>query len=95
MGITRRQGRSSSAKSGYYRFQGNGGQVMHGFGDGDFICLRDEHGHEWRGVAEVWDTMVRFRFRDSDGNYLSGISDQDSGIMLRDEKGNMWRGFVD
>ena len=57
---------------------------MHGFGDGDFICLRDEHGHEWRGVAEVWDTMIRFRFRDSDGNYLSGISDQDSGIMLRD-----------
>lgn len=95
MGIQRRRGRSTAAKAGYYRFQGSGNQVMHGFGDGDFIRLRDENGHEWRGVAEVWDTMVRFRFRDSDGNYVSGISDESNGIVLRDEKGKTWRGFVD
>ncbi|WP_035957684.1 hypothetical protein [Bryobacter aggregatus] len=90
-----RRRRGSSVPSGYYRFQGSGNQVLHGFGDGDFIRLRDEHGREWRGIAEVYETMVRFRFRDEDGNHVSGISDSGNGIVLRDEKGNTWRGFVD
>jgi len=86
---------SSSAKSGYYRIQGDGNQVLHGFGDGEFIRLRDEKGREWRGVAEVFESMVRFRFRDADGRHISGVSENGSGIVLRDEKGNTWRGFVD
>ncbi len=92
--IKRRRG-TSAAKTGYYRIQGSGNQLLHGFGDGDFIRLRDEFGREWRGVAETFDTMVRFRFRDSEGNYISGVSMQGSDIVLRDEKGNTWRGFVD
>lgn len=68
---------------------------MHGFGDGDFIRLRDEFGNEWRGVAERQsDETIRYRFRTSDGRYVTGISD-DYGILLRDEQGNTWRGFFD
>ena len=92
--IKRRRG-TAGAKTGYYRIQGAGNQFLHGFGDGDFIRLRDEFGREWRGVAEIFDTMVRFRFRDSEGKYISGVSTQGTDIVLRDEKGNTWRGFVD
>jgi len=94
MSIERRNS-GSGVKNGYYRIQGKGSQFLHGFGDGDFIRLRDEKGNEWRGVAEVYESMVRYRFRDSEGNYISGMSDASSGIILRDEKGNTWRGFVD
>ena len=92
--MKRRSG-SVCAKTGYYRFQGAGTQVLQGFGDGDFIRLRDEAGHEWQGVAEAFDTMIRFRFRDSKGNSLSGVSEGGNGIVLRDAKGNTWRGYVD
>jgi hypothetical protein len=40
------------------------------------------------------DDSVRYRFRDPDGNYISGISDG-YGVILRDAKGNTWRGFID
>ena len=57
--------------------------------------LRDEYGNVWRGSAEVQDDRtVRFRFRDSYGNTISGISDG-GGILLRDDQGNTWRGIVD
>ena len=93
--MTNRRHNNFGSKPGYYRFQGAGKQVLQGFGDGDFIRLRDEEGHEWQGVAEGFDTMVRFRFRDSKGNCLSGVSEGGNGIVLRDEKGNTWRGYVD
>ncbi len=93
--MTNRRRNNFGSKPGYYRFQGAGNQVLQGFGDGDFIRLRDEEGHEWQGVAEGFDTMVRFRFRDSKGNCLSGVSEGGNGIVLRDEKGNTWRGYVD
>ena len=65
-----------------------------GFGDGDFIRLRDEYGNTWRGMAERQDdNTVRYHFRDSKGKTVSGISD-DYGIILRDQTGNVWRGFV-
>ena len=55
--IKRRRG-TTGAKTGYYRIQGAGNQFLHGFGDGDFIRLRDEFGREWRGVAETFDTIA-------------------------------------
>jgi hypothetical protein len=93
--IIKRRRSSTAAKTGYYRIQGAGSQCMHGFGDGDFIRLRDEFGREWRGVASVFETMVRFTFRDEAGNHISGVSTAGSDIVLRDAKGNTWRGFVD
>lgn len=93
--IMKRRNGGTASRSGYYRIQGKGAQFLHGFGDGDFIRLRDENGKEWRGVAEEFESMVRYRFRDPDGNHISGVSDGGSGIILRDEKGNTWRGFVD
>ncbi len=68
---------------------------MCGYGDGDFVRLRDEFGTVWRGQAEATDEKtIRFIFRDGNGNRISGISDS-YGVTLRDEKGNTWRGFID
>jgi hypothetical protein len=68
---------------------------MFGYGEGDFVRLRDEFGNVWNGVAEPQgDNVVRFRFRDEKGKSITGISDS-FGIVLRDEKGNTWRGFVE
>lgn len=84
-----------AGKAGYYRIQGKGDQFLQGYGDGEYIRLKDERGREWRGQAEVFESMVRYQFRDDDGNSISGVSDGGSGITLRDAKGNTWRGFVD
>ena len=89
----RRRARTSRVPGGFYRFE-NGKQSVAGFGDGEFVRLRDEHGNLWRGTAEAQgDETIRYRFRDSSGNVISGVSDG-FGILLRDERGNSWRGFV-
>ena len=89
----RRRARIGKVPSGYYRFE-NGQKSVSGFGDGDYVRLRDEHGNIWRGLAEAQeDNTVRYRFRDSKGGTISGISDR-FGIVLRDDKGNTWRGFI-
>lgn len=87
--------RRSALQSGFYRFENAHRKSVFGFGDGDFVRLRDEHGNVWRGQAEVAeDQSIRFLFRDSDGKRISGISEHD-GIVLRDERGNLWRGYID
>jgi hypothetical protein len=68
---------------------------MTGYGEGEFVRLRDEYGNVWSGMADPQgDNIVRYRFRDSAGKSITGISDS-FGIVLRDEKGNTWRGFVE
>jgi hypothetical protein len=68
---------------------------MSGFGDGDFVRLRDEYGNEWRGQAEKHaDNTVRYRFKDSQGRFITGIG-EGYAVTLRDEEGHVWRGFVD
>ena len=91
-----RKRKRSLIKSGQYRLEsGQGGGVLSGFGDGDFIKLRDEHGNEWCGAAErQYDDSIRFRFRDAKGHYATGVGDN-FGITLRDDQGRTWRGFVD
>lgn len=87
--------RRSRVRSGFYRFENQKRETVFGFGDGDFVRLRDEYGTVWQGHAEdQGDNTIRFLFRDSDGNRISGMSD-DYGIILRDELGNTWRGYVD
>jgi hypothetical protein len=95
-GIVKRRRRRVGQAGGFFRFEAmKGRNNMHGAGYGDFIRLRDEFGNVWRGEADVQsDDIVRYRFRDSNGNIISGISDS-YGIILRDEHGNTWRGFVD
>ena len=69
--------------------------MMSGYGDGDFVRLRDEFGNVWRGQAEATeDKTIRFLFRDDDGRRISGICDS-YGVTLRDERGNTWRGYID
>lgn len=90
----RRRSRIGRAPAGFYRFENFHHKSVSGFGDGDFVRLRDEHGNDWSGSAEAQgDDTIRYRFRDSEGNVISGISDR-LGILLRDEKGNTWRGYV-
>jgi hypothetical protein len=93
--IYRRNQVRKISPGGFLRFQSVHNQSVYGFGDGDYIRLRDEFGQVWRGCAErEQDNTIRYRFRDEKGKSISGISDS-YGIILRDEKGNSWRGFVD
>jgi hypothetical protein len=93
--IYRRRRHHSSVQSGFYHFEGGRNRTVYGFGDSDYIRLRDEFGNVWRGHAEKQaDSTTRFSFRDAEGNIITGISDR-CGIVLRDEQGNTWRGFVD
>jgi hypothetical protein len=91
-----RRKRRGGVPGGFFRFQGTQNRTVFGAGDGDFIRLRDEFGNEWRGVAERQsDETIRYRFRDSEGKFITGISERGYGILLRDEHGNTWRGFLD
>ncbi len=66
-----------------------------GYGHGDHIKLKDEYGNVWRGSAvRNPDNSVVYRFRDSGGHSLTGVSDNVT-VTLRDEKGRTWKGFVD
>ena len=93
--IYRRKRRRSGVRSGFYRFENEQHKQVYGYGDGDFVRLRDEHGNIWQGQAEdMGDNTSRFIFKDPDGNRISGIADE-NGVVLRDEKGHTWRGFID
>jgi hypothetical protein len=93
--IYKRKSTCGNLPGGFYRFQDVNKSTVYGFGEGDFIRLRDEFGNVWRGVAEREDDRnVRYRFRDSKGRSITGLSDS-HGIILRDDRGKTWRGFVD
>jgi len=93
--IYRRRRRRSGIRSGFYRFQNDQQRHIFGYGDGDYVRLRDEYGNVWQGQAEdLGDNTVRFMFRDPEGKRVSGISDE-NGVILRDEAGHSWRGFID
>jgi hypothetical protein len=80
---------------GFYQLESSASpQQMSGFGDGEFVRLRDEKGETWQGTVEVQnEDTIRYRFRNKHGRSISGLADS-SGILLRDERGNTWRGFV-
>jgi hypothetical protein len=93
--VYRKRRFANSVPSGFYRFETTFRRSIYGFGDGEFIRLRDEFGNVWRGLAERQDdNTIRYHFHDSKGKTVSGISDQ-FGIILRDHTGHVWRGFLD
>jgi hypothetical protein len=93
--IYRRRRTRTTTPGGFYHFESTGQARIYGFGFGEYVRLRDENGNVWQGQAEPQgDNTVRYRFRDSNGKVISGISDR-CGIVLRDENGNTWRGLVD
>jgi hypothetical protein len=66
-----------------------------GYGEGDYIKLKDEYGNLWLGSAtRLQDNSVAYRFRDPRGKSLTGVG-QGAVVTLRDERGNTWKGFVD
>jgi hypothetical protein len=65
--------------------------VLTGYGDGDFIRLRDTRGNEWQGSADPQGDYVRLSFRNGLGQYATGIANA-MGVMLKDNAGNVWRG---
>lgn len=94
--IYRSRSRYSRQPGGYLRFRSSDQGTIHGYGEGDYIRLRDEFGHHWVGSATRDDhtSMVRYRFHDDTGRHIAGVSDS-HGIILRDDKGRTWRGFID
>jgi hypothetical protein len=93
--IYRSQSRYTRATGGFFRFRSADRQTVYGYGEGDYIRLRDEYGNVWVGSATREDgNLVRYRFRDSSGRYVTGVSDS-FGVTLRDDKGKTWRGLVD
>ncbi len=78
------------------RFRGADRSNVYGYGEGEYIRLRDEYGNTWMGSAtrDEDSGLVRYRFHDEKGRDISGVSDT-YGVVLRDDKGNTWRGFVD
>lgn len=94
--IYRRKRGGHGVPGGFYRFENvRSRSTMMGYGDGEFVRLRDEYGVVWNGIADLQeDRTVRFRFRNDQGKSISGVSDS-HGIVLRDEKGNTWRGFLE
>jgi hypothetical protein len=76
-----------------YRFENDQRSVLSGFGDGDFIRLRDDQGNEWQGSAQRNGDYIRLQFRDQRGRYATGFADT-MGVTLKDDLGNVWRGFV-
>ena len=69
--------------------------MLQGLGDGDCIRLRDENGGVWLGSGTLEsDNTIRYRFRDGQGRYITGVADS-WGVILRDETGTTWRGFLD
>lgn len=92
--IYRRRHSRSFVPGGFHHFENINKTKVYGFGEGEYIQLRDEFGNVWRGTAQRdEDNAIRYRFRDNKGNSITGISDH-YGVVLRDEKGNTWRGFV-
>ena len=90
-----RRRRKRGIRSGFYRFENGRRNHLFGYGDGDYVRLRDEHGNVWQGQAEdMGDSSIRFIFRDGEGRRVSGIADH-NGVVLRDEVGNTWRGYID
>ena len=87
---------SGSIRGGFYHFVNpQSKSTLSGYGDGDFVRLRDEYGLVWTGTAEKQGPdLIRYRLRSEKGKTIAGISDT-HGIVLRDEKGNTWRGFLE
>lgn len=94
--IYRRSRTRGRIPGGFFRFEQEHSKArVYGFGYGDYIRLRDEYGNMWRGSAErMADDSVLYRFRDSQGRTITGVSDS-FGMILRDDKGKTWRGFID
>ncbi len=87
--------RRSAFPVGYYRFENQARRTVCGYGEGDFVRLRDEFGNVWHGQAQLMeDNTLRLIFRDLSGARISGVCDG-YGIVLRDEQGAVWRGFID
>ena len=93
--LYRRHRSRKGLPGGFFTFQDAHNHVFSGPGYGDHILLSDEHGSQWRGIAErLSDDRVRYLFRDEKGNTISGVSDG-AEITLRDKEGKTWRGYVD
>ena len=92
--IRRRRIRQNQTHSGYFSFSNSQHRTISGFGEGNYVQLKDDKGDVWRGTAEVLDDRsVAYRFRNGVGKTISGTSDG-YGILLRDERGQIWRGYV-
>lgn len=93
--IYKRQRSSRRWKTGQYRLINEAHQQLAGYGEGDWVRLRDERGRIWWGrVQMAADETMRFIFWDNDGHLATGLADE-HGIVLRDSQGRTWRGTIE
>jgi hypothetical protein len=94
--IYSRQKKRPQAPGGFFHLEEEKSKTrVYGYGDGDYIKMKDEYGNVWQGTAErTTESSVVYRFRDGNGRTLTGVSDN-MVVTLRDEKGRTWKGFVD
>jgi hypothetical protein len=90
-----KQRKGSGLSGGFFHLEEERTKTrVSGFGYDSHIRLKDEYGNIWLGTAErAYDDTIIYRFRDSKGRTLTGVSDH-SVVTLRDEKGRTWKGFV-
>jgi hypothetical protein len=94
--IYSRQRKYKLVPGGFYHLEEEKSKTrVSGYGEGDYIKMRDEYGNVWLGTAEHGaDNSIVYRFRDDRGRSLTAIS-ANTVMTLRDEKGKTWKGFVD
>ena len=93
--IYRRRSVQSGSRGGFFHLENERTKTrVFGFGHGENIRLKDENGNVWSGAAEERNDQIYYRFRDSCGRSMTGVSTS-TVLVLRDERGNVWRGFVD
>ena len=88
--------RRSSVPEGYFHLEDEKTKTrVSGYGHGENIQLKDEFGNIWTGSAvRNPDNSIVYRFRDSTGKTLTGVSDNVV-VTLRDQHGKTWKGFID
>jgi len=93
--IYRKQRSRKQFPGGFFHLQDEKSKTrVSGFGNGEYIRLKDEYGNIWQGSAEHGlGTSVVYRFKDGRGRTLTGVS-EDLVVTLRDESGNTWKGII-
>jgi hypothetical protein len=93
--IYRKRGLSPNTPGGFFHLEEEATKTRaFGYGQGDHIKLVDEYGNVWRGSAErADDNSIIYRFRDSAGRSLTGVS-ASTELILRDNHGKVWKGFI-
>ncbi len=64
-----------------------------GYGNGDFVSLKDEFGTTWAGFSyRGEDNRTYYHVTNPDGKRMTGVAN-DSSISFRDDSGRLFKGL--